>query len=660
MAKKTIKTKKIKIKLTQSKITKTKQSKPTKQLEIQGQFIGNRRGFGFVAQPGGEDIFIPANNTGGALHGDFVMCRLSPLPDRQDTNETENSDTPRQIGHVRQIVRRGTFVGTFYTDGQQGFVRPLDSKIPYIFPVPPKTRARFGLADGHRIVFSVDKRLDPGIADCFVTEILGHMHDPGVDVLSLVHQFGVPYEFPHEVMTQAATLPDEVQPDEITDRRDLRDIQIFTIDGDDTKDIDDAISFEAHADGFRLGVHIADVAHYVRADSALDREALRRGTSIYLADRVIPMLPHRLSSGICSLFPDVNRLTNSCLMEVDKSGHVFSHEIVPSVIKSCRRFTYNEVQSILDTDDAHEWRALFLQMDNLREILWEKRMERGAIDFNFSETKIRVDADGRPISVEAYPRTHATGIIEECMIMCNETIAAHHLAREIPFVYRGHDKPDAAKLAQLALIAKPLGFSMGRGAGSLQWLLKASEDTPSAYVIAQAALRSLPQARYTPDIPTHFGLASEAYTHFTSPIRRYGDLQVHRIIKSKSPAYFSAILPEVCAQASATERTAEALEREVAQLKKVQFMQGREGQEYNTIVSGITAWGAFVMLENTIEGLVPMEHLKRFGFVFNKDNVRYENKKRRETLAIGDKRRVRLMRVLEDEMRLVFGLVEKD
>jgi len=651
-----------------------------------GKFIGNARGFGFVVPSNGAggsesellahasrgaDIFIPPHSTLGALDGDIVTCKIT-----QDESPSLPPDPnkPSRTGKVTEIISRRPMVGAFFTQGNEGFVRPVETKIPYVFSVPPKTISRFGLADGHRVIFSVDKRMDPssGIEPCFITEVMGHINDPGIDVLTLVRQADIPYAFSQAVMDEVAALPDTVTEEECKGRLDLRGALTFTIDGDDTKDIDDAISFAVNEDGtMSLGVHIADVSHYVKEFSALDDSALDRGTSIYLADRVIPMLPHKLSSGICSLFPNVDRLTLSCLMTVSPQGHVVDYKIAKTVIHSKKRWTYNQVQKILDGEDTtEEWRTIIGEMDNLRAILRQKREAKGALDFDLPEAKIRVDETGKPISIEPYARTHATGMIEEFMILCNETIAAHFLALETPFVYRTHEAPSIDKLAKLSSITQHLGFTVPKNADSpiaLQRLLEKTADTPAAQAVATAVLHSLPQARYTSDNPTHYGLASQAYCHFTSPIRRYADLQIHRIIKawlSSEPLdHFNEILPTVCAQCSHTERAAEALEREVEQLKKVQFMSTQEGQTFEATVSGVTQWGVYVVLHNTVEGLIPFESLRNKGFAFDKEKTVYVRKqskkskgKEAETLRHGEPITVRLVHALEDERKLIFAM----
>ena len=546
-------------------------------------------------------------------------------------------------------------------------MRPIEGKIPYVFTVSPRTRNRFGLADGHRVVFLAPKpkssRDDWATATlpCSIIEVMGHIHDPGMDVLTLVRQYDIPYQFTEDVMTQAASLPDMVTDEDLQGRLDLRNQHIITIDGEDTKDIDDAISLTQTPDGhYQLGVHIADISHYVKPGTPLDEEALNRGTSVYLADRVIPMLPHRLSSGICSLFPGVDRLTLSCMMTVDTEGNVTAYEITPSVINSKRRWSYREVQEILDAENVDE--VFFAIADNLREVLSQKRHKRGALDFNIPEAKIEVDETGYPISVEPYQRNRATGMIEEFMILANETIATHCQNNSIPLIYRAHDAPAPEKYAMLTGMAKSMGFAVPAhcaGPKAIQRLLEAAESSPAYHAIAMAALTSLPQAIYTPDSPRHFGLASDAYCHFTSPIRRYADLQVHRIIKESAEALSQTCnekLLSISTQCSRTEREAEALEREVAQLKKVQYMLGQEGQIFEGTISGITPWGVYVMLANTIEGLIPGQHLKRHDFTHDKDKNRYVNKHSRTSLTMGANITVRLAQANEEERKLNFTL----
>jgi len=634
-----------------------------------GKFVGNARGFGFVVREYGVDIFIPPQFTFGALHGDEVACEIITSYNN-DIREVE-SDEGKEVGKIVEITKRTPMVGVFRSKGKGGVVRPLERKIPHAFVVPPKTVSRFGLVDGHRVIFSVKQYsfydFDEMDIPCFITEVIGHVNDPGVDVLSLLYQADVPYEFELETMEEAIALPVEVHEKDTKRRLDLRNEVTFTIDGDDTKDIDDAISFHVNDQGnYILGVHIADVTHYVLEDSELDKSALERGTSIYLADRVIPMLPHKLSSGICSLFPNVDRLTLSCIMTIDTKGHVISYKITPSVIRSKRKWTYKEVQIMLDGGgNDFYWAEVFLKMDSLRDILWKKRMERGALDFNIPESKIRVDDLGMPLSIESYPRTKSTGIIEEFMILCNETIAEHFMKEQVPFVYRTHEFPTAEKLFALNAITQPLGFSAPQNINSpmaLQRLLEKTIDTPSSYAVAMAVLHSLPQAKYTPNNPYHFGLASENYCHFTSPIRRYADLQIHRIIKAvhygNDINHFKEYISAVCVHCSRAERIAETLERDVAQLKKVQYMAAYKGENFAGIVSGVTSWGVYVLLENTVDGLIPTASLQ--GYIYDKESGYYimtHGKKQKKILRNGTPVKVKLIHADEEERRITFSLL---
>ncbi|MCL2526999.1 MAG: ribonuclease R [Defluviitaleaceae bacterium] len=696
--------KKTKVKKEKKQQPKQKQKTQPTPTTIKGKFVGSEVGYGFVIPEGPktEDVFIPPSSTWGAIHGDEVVCRVIPqkqpelqviskkgrrTPKAQRQQNATAQKTPKQqegnrkSGEILEITHRKPLIGTYFTTGQEGYIRPRENKIPHIFTVPPKSQNRFGLADGHRVIFNAPK--PKGIGDrrtpykqrhtlpCQVTEVLGHIHDPGIDVLTLVRKYNIPHEFPEEVLAQAAMYEDEINPSDLKNRRDLRSLLTMTIDGEDTKDIDDAISFEKLPTGhYQLGVHIADVSHYVKEDTPIDNEALNRGTSVYLADRVIPMLPHRLSSGICSLFPNVDRLTLSCIMTVDSQGNVTDYEVTPSVINSKKRWTYQEVQAMLDgetdeleADDTPAWQTLFQDMNQLRETLYQKRRGRGALDFDLPEAKIRVDETGRPISVEPYQRNQATGIIEELMILCNETIAAHAIKKDTELIFRTHEAPSPEKLTQLKATVQNHGLTLPHVSGpkALQRMLEAAAESPAYHTIAMAALTSLPQAYYTPGSPKHYGLASDAYCHFTSPIRRYADLQVHRIIKKlwEGEAPQDMALELIASQCSRTEREAESLEREVAQLKKVQFMSGLEDRVFEGRISGITPWGAYAMLANTIEGLIPSPALKRMGYAHDKERNRYANKRSRTLLSMGDAVKVRLVEANEDEGRITFALQEK-
>lgn len=607
---------------------------------VTGVFSANARGFGFVATGKADepDIFIPADKINGALHSDTVECSIK-----------KKNDSTRPEGSIIGIVARGCpfLAGSFCAEKKGGYLTALNPRIPYAFDLKPTVIKRLGLVDGHQVMFQVT--LDGKIK---VKEIFGHKNDPGMDVLSLVRQYDVPFIFSEKAKADAASLPDVVSDFDIEDsgRSDYRAWHIITIDGSDTKDIDDAISLRVLSGGnYELGVHIADVSHYVTPGSALDADARSRGTSIYLADRVIPMLPHKLSNGICSLNPHEDRLALSCIMEIDPQGTVVKHKIRPSVIHSKRRYTYDEADELIN-NDKH-----FTDMNTLAEILRKKRITRGALDFNFSEAKIIVNDDGFPTAIEARQSTPATSLIEEFMIVCNETVADH--SQNAAFVFRTHDGPNIDKTFQLSAFAQNLGYSLPvseRGASSkaLQKLLSQIHGTPEGAALEPLILRSMKQARYSPENTGHFGLASKCYCHFTSPIRRYPDLLVHRSLKS---GLKKRGLPDLCIHCSQTERTAEELEREVLQLKKVQFMADKLGQKFDGVISGVVSWGVYVQLPNTVEGLVPMSLLIDDEYVFVEKQMALFGVRTKKRIRLGDPFKVELTRVNEEERKITFA-----
>ena len=490
-----------------------------------------------------------------------------------------------------------------------------------------------------------------------IKEILGHVNDPGTDILSLVRAYNLPEVFPEEVMKELEHVPDSLPTEGLKDlpegfegRKDLRDLQTVTIDGEDAKDLDDAVTLELLENGnYRLGVHIADVSHYVKEGSELDKEALKRSTSVYLVDRVIPMLPHKLSNGICSLNQGTDRLAMSCLMEVDPHGTVVDHEICESVIRSDRRMTYTAVNAILseaDTKEKEEQKAglleeykdfvaMFERMKELSAILREKRSKRGAIDFDFPESKIILDEKGKPVDIHPYERNVATKIIEDFMLLANETVAEDYFWQSVPFLYRTHDDPDPEKMKQLGVFINNFGYSLRLTNGEvhpkeLQKLLDKIEGKPEEPLLARLVLRSMKQAKYTTQCTGHFGLAARYYTHFTSPIRRYPDLQIHRIIKEclrgglkeKRVAHYEKLLPQVAVQTSALERRADEAERETEKMKKCEYMSRFVGQTFEGVISGVTNWGFYVELPNTVEGLVRISELRDDYYIF--DESRYE------------------------------------
>ncbi len=603
---------------------------------LTGTFISNAKGFGFVEVEGrADDLFIPEDKVHGAFHRDTVQVALiGDQPDRASGR--------RQEARVVRILARGMnqIVGTYeQTKSHYGFVIPDNGKLAQDIFVP-RERSK-GAVSGHKVVVEItDYGSDNKSPEGKVTEILGHINDPGVDIMSIVKGYELPAEFNEKVMNQAERVAQEVSQADMEGRRDLREVTMVTIDGEDAKDLDDAVSVSYEDGRYKLGVHIADVTNYVQENSALDREALKRGTSVYLVDRVIPMLPHALSNGICSLNEGMDRLALSCLMTVDEQGDIVDYEICESVIRVDKRMSYTAVWQILqDESIVHREESfrqyaslvrMLQQMKMLADALRAKRRKRGSVDFDFPEARIILDREGRPLEIKPYERNDATRIIEDFMLAANETVAQHFYWLELPFVYRVHDTPDADKIQKLSTFVHNFGYymkSVGR-AGSkvsdqevhpkeIQKLLDRIVGTPQEAMISRLTLRSMKQAKYSTESTGHFGLACQYYCHFTSPIRRYPDLQIHRIIKDhlrgrmkeEKADHYRSILPQVCKQSSDTERRADEAERETEKLKKVQYMEARIGQCFDGVVSGITAWGIYVELDNTVEGLVHVSRL---------------------------------------------------
>ena len=601
-----------------------------KEERLFGTFISNSRGFGFVEIDGKqEDLFIPEDKVNGAYHLDLVEVAL-----------LKKSTGKRQEAEVIKILERGTntIVGTFQKSKNFGFVIPDNQKLAEDIFIPIE-RSK-GAVDGHKVVveltsYGSDKKKPEGK----VVEILGHINDPGVDILSIVKGFDIPMEYPVKVMNQAERTADTVSEADMLGRRDLRNVTMVTIDGEDAKDLDDAISLEKEGDNYYLGVHIADVANYVQEGSALDREALNRGTSVYLVDRVIPMLPHKLSNGICSLNAGVDRLALSCLMEINPKGEVVDYSIEETVIRVNERMTYTSVKKILEENDQEEIERyqellpMFHKMEKLAEILRKKRKKRGSIDFDFPETKMVLDDAGNPIEIKPYDRNVATKIIEDFMLIANETVAQHFYWLEMPFVYRTHDFPDPEKIQKLASFIYNFGYHIKMSKEEvhpkeIQKLLGKVEGSAEEMMISRLTLRSMKQAKYTVECTPHFGLACDYYCHFTSPIRRYPDLQIHRIIKdwirgrlsAKKVDHYEEILPQVASQSSRLERRAEEAERETNKLKKVQYMEEHLGETFEGVISSITQWGMYVELPNTIEGMVHVSKIPGDYFLYDEQS----------------------------------------
>jgi len=601
--------------------------------ELIGTFISHPKGFGFVEIDGrDEDLYIPEDFVNGAFHKDTVKVAL-----------LSGQNGRRQEAQVIEILSRGMrqIVGIYDKSNKNyGFVIPDNTKINDDIFVPVE-RSK-GAVSGHKVVCEItDYGKNNRKPEGKVTEILGHVNDPGVDIMSIVKGYELPTEFSEKIMNQVERVANEVSEADMAGRRDLRDLQMVTIDGEDAKDLDDAVSLTKDGMYYQLGVHIADVTNYVQENSALDWEARERGTSVYLVDRVIPMLPHKLSNGICSLNAGENRLALSCLMTIDAKGEVVSHEIIESVIKVDKRMSYTSVKKILEDKDEteielyQELAPMFELMRELAGILREKRKKRGSIDFDFPESKIVLDKQGHPIEIKPYERNVATKIIEDFMLIANETVAEHFHWMELPFLYRTHDNPDPEKISKLSTFIRNFGYSIKSKQEEihpkeLQKLLAKIEDTPEEALISRLTLRSMKQAKYTINCTGHFGLACPYYCHFTSPIRRYPDLQIHRIIKEqirgrlndKRIEHYNEILPEVAKHSSEMERRADEAERETDKLKKVEFMEAHIGEIYEGVISSITTWGVYVELPNTIEGMIHVSMLP--GDYFYYDEETYE------------------------------------
>ena len=633
--------------LSENRLQITKRGRYIKpeQKVLTGTFISNAKGFGFVEVEGStEDYYIPENKVNGAFHQDTVSIRLLP-----------GQRGKRQEAEVVSIVCRSieTVVGTYQKSKNFGFVIPDNTKIAQdIFIAKEHTN---GAVDGHKVVVRLTSYGGPDKnPEGIITEILGHINDPGVDILSIVKGFDLPMDFTEKQLKQAERASRDVSEADREGRLDLRDVMMVTIDGEDAKDLDDAVSLTVDENGYHLGVHIADVSNYVQENSALDKEALKRGTSVYLVDRVIPMLPHTLSNGICSLNEKEDRLAQSCLMDINEKGEVVDYRIAETVINVNRRMSYSVVAKILETHDEtycaeyKELVGMFEQMAELAGILRERRKKRGSIDFDFQESKIILDANGKPTDIKPYERNVATRLIEDFMLIANETVAAHFYWLEAPFVYRTHEAPDPEKIKKLALFISNFGYRLKTSAEEVhpkefQKLLASIEGTDEEGLISRLTLRSMKQARYSPDCTGHFGLACQYYCHFTSPIRRYPDLQIHRIIKDylrgrlteDKMEHYRSILDNVCKKSSELERRADEAERETEKCKKAQYMADRIGEHFTGVISGVTAWGIYVELPNTVEGLIHISKIPGDYYIFDENQYEIYGEKTNRTFKLG-------------------------
>ena len=632
---------------------------------LTGTFVSNAKGFGFVEIEGREeDLFIPEDKTGGAFHKDTVQVTLLP-----------GHSGRRQEAQVIRIIARGItqVVGTYEKASENfGFVIPDNGRLAQDIFVPGEHSK--GAVSGHKVVVEItDYGTDRKNPEGKVVEILGHLNDPGVDIMSIVRGYELPVEFSERVMNQAERVSREVFAADCEGRRDLRELQMVTIDGEDAKDLDDAVSLSFDGEKYHLGVHIADVTNYVQENSALDREALKRGTSVYLVDRVIPMLPHALSNGICSLNAGVDRLALSCLMTVDRQGEITDYEICESVIRVDKRMSYHQVKAMLEdgtlVERDGEYRQyaglypMFLLMRDLSALLRQKRRKRGSIDFDFPECKIILDREGHPVDIQPYERNVATDIIEDFMLAANETVAQHFYWMELPFVYRVHDVPDEERILKLSTFINNFGYymkSIGKAKAKvsseeihpkeIQKLLAKIAGTPEEPMISRLALRSMKQAKYSIECTGHFGLACQYYCHFTSPIRRYPDLQIHRIIMDQLRGrlseerilHYRGILPEVAKHSSETERRADEAERETDKLKKVEYMEDYIDECFDGVISGVTSWGIYVELPNTVEGLIHVSKLPGDYYYYDESKCEMVGEATGRTFKLGMPVRVRV------------------
>lgn len=652
-----------------------------------GIFSAHHRGFGFVTIEGRDgDLFVPLDDTGDAMDGDTVQVIID-----------ENGRGGRAEARVLKVLKHAneTLIGTFEKNKSFGFVIPDNPRITMDIFIPQGKEN--GAVTGHKVVVKLDtyatRNKNP---EGHVQEILGHINDPGVDILSIVRAYGLPEEFPEDVMEEVSHAPEELSADYVAEeigkngRVDLRDVPMVTIDGEDAKDLDDAVSVSKETINgetiYHLGVHIADVSHYVKEGTPLDAEAYKRGTSVYLVDRVIPMLPHRLSNGICSLNAGCDRLAMSCLMDIDEKGIIVGHKICESVVRIDRRMTYTAVNAILEAKNGTEepqtdapekekskekaefakkcleeyadFVPMFLLLDETARVLRKKRMARGAVDFDFLECKIILDAKGRPVEIRPYERNAATMLIEDCMLAANETVAEDYYWQQIPFLYRSHEKPDGEKIKRFGILINNFGYSIRLQNGELhpkemQKLLEKAAGSPEEALLARLALRSMKQAKYTTECMGHFGLAANYYTHFTSPIRRYPDLQIHRIIKEnlhggltkKRIAHYEKILPEVAIWTSSRERLADEAERETDKAKKVQFMERHIGEEFTGVISGISNYGFYVELPNTVEGMVRLANLDGDYYVFDEEHYELVGERTRKKFKLGQTVKIQVVSV---------------
>ena len=634
-----------------------------------GIMRANKKGFGFVEiEDLKEDVYVSQDNMNGAIHDDVVLVEI-----------TSKMNLDRLEGRILKVIDRKltNYVGIITFDAKGiGHIELDDSKINLQIEIPQGKA--MNAVDGHKVVVRLEKKMNSsGRYEGKVVEILGHKNDPGVDILSIIYKYDIPVDFPDEVKEEVKHIPMEVNEQEFKNRRDLREEVIFTIDGDDTKDIDDAISIKRLSNGhYQLGVHIADVSYYVREGTPLDVSAMDRGTSVYLVDRVIPMLPHELSNGICSLNPNVDRLAVSCLMEFDSAGKQLDYDIFLSVIRSNIQMTYKKVNSILEDNVVPEGYEPFVEdlklMAELADILRKAKIKRGYIDFNVDEAKILVDENCVPTDVVLRDRGTGEKLIEDFMIAANECVASHIYFMNLPFIYRIHETPEEEKIRSFLGFVSGLGYHVTGDASDLrpiaiQGIISQLEDKPEYKILSSLLLRSMKKAIYSPDNLGHYGLASDCYTHFTSPIRRYPDTTVHRLLHTylfDGHADMPTIhkweekLVTIAEHSSERERASVDCEREVDDMKMAEYMEQHIGEEFEGMISSITSFGMFVELDNLIEGLVPLRDMDDF-YHFDEEHLTLTGEKSHNKYSIGERVIVKVIRANKDEKTIDFEIVRK-
>ena len=634
-----------------------------------GTMRANKKGFGFVEVEGmHEDVYVSQDNMNGAIHDDIVLVEI-----------TSKMNIDRLEGRILKVIKRQVerYIGEINFDKKgKGHITLDDQKIKLNIEIP-KDKA-MNAVDGHKVVVQLVKKVNKNTKyEGKVVEVIGHKHDPGVDILSIIYKYNINVDFPDDVKEEVKTIPSEVSEDELAGRRDLRDMEIFTIDGDDTRDIDDAISIEKLPNGnYKLGVHIADVSYYVKEGSPLDVEAQERGTSVYLVDRVIPMLPHELSNGICSLNPNVDRLAMSCVMEIDETGKTVDYEIFESVIRSRIQMTYKKVNSILEDnvvpEGYEEYEGSLRLMAELAEVLRKFKVRRGYIDFGVQEAKILVDENCKPLDVVIRERGVGENLIEDFMIAANECVATHIFYMSLPFVYRIHELPEEDRIRSFLAFVSSLGYTVTGDVKdvkptTMQRILKSLEDKPEFKILSSLLLRSMKKAVYRPENLGHYGLASPCYTHFTSPIRRYPDTTVHRLLRTylfQGKADMGTIkkweekLVYITEHSSDRERAAVECEREVEDMKIAEYMEGHIGEEFEGMVSSVTNFGMFVELDNLIEGLVPLREMNDF-FHYDEERMTLTGERTNIKYAIGDRVLVKVVRASREEKIIDFEVIKK-